>query len=409
LTGRDENWSDYSLDPEVRSDRNRAWYTGGRDVNSDGRLTYGSYLNLPRLLSAQTPGTRIPDERVFIITHQICELAFKQMRFDLDVIGRTVKEAQGSALKAQGLRLKAEADEAFWKPALTAAGRLHHTASRVLPSAIGYLAYQRDPTFDSGEFGFFREKLIPASGFQSVQFRAIQAALGKRHLLDLNIYPAAFYRKHYNDNAVINDGIAISPSNEMIVREGIPFGEPVDDLVQTLLASLGQERESKVRFLAREDFAVVQESLWQGVKALRKSAVLREAMGDESRLGGLIHAFEVSLPRVIEAENLRRAKFAGAAAGFQRLLSDFARHPVERIVRLLASTDRALHGPEPRSFLSQHQRFVARRIREVNYYASVNKRPRQTPGTGGGGVPYLDLMHRRLLPLFPALVSLGRP
>src|SRR6187200_2848067 len=56
----------------------------GQDLNSylDGLLytdylTYWDYVHLDTLLSLQTPKTSIPDEKIFIIYHQITELYFK--------------------------------------------------------------------------------------------------------------------------------------------------------------------------------------------------------------------------------------------------------------------------------------------------------------------------------------------
>jgi hypothetical protein len=91
----DINWWQFSIDPEQRGDRIMTGPAGRREVNPplpDGRrlLDYHTYLGLDRLLACQTPGSLVPDERVFIITHQLFELAFKEMIFDLSVIAATL-------------------------------------------------------------------------------------------------------------------------------------------------------------------------------------------------------------------------------------------------------------------------------------------------------------------------------
>src|SRR5947208_13835904 len=51
-----------------------------------GRMTYGGYLQLDRLLSAQAPRSQPPhhDEMLFIIQHQTSELWMKLMIHELD-------------------------------------------------------------------------------------------------------------------------------------------------------------------------------------------------------------------------------------------------------------------------------------------------------------------------------------
>src|SRR5450755_3148558 len=90
------SWWTFSIDESVRSDPARSRFTGELDVNPelpDGRrmLDYHAYLGLDQLLASQRPSSSIPDERVFIITHQLHELAFKMVAFDFAVIARTLE------------------------------------------------------------------------------------------------------------------------------------------------------------------------------------------------------------------------------------------------------------------------------------------------------------------------------
>lgn len=65
----------------------------GQDMSSylDGLLhadylTYWDYIHLDTLLSLQNPKTRFPDERVFIIYHQITELYFNLILWEIEQI-----------------------------------------------------------------------------------------------------------------------------------------------------------------------------------------------------------------------------------------------------------------------------------------------------------------------------------
>jgi tryptophan 2,3-dioxygenase len=70
--------------------------------NLEGRLTYAAYLDLDRLLSAQHPLSSPPhhDEMLFIIQHQVTELWFKLILYELlaareriradDLVGRVI-------------------------------------------------------------------------------------------------------------------------------------------------------------------------------------------------------------------------------------------------------------------------------------------------------------------------------
>ncbi|MEO1632499.1 MAG: tryptophan 2,3-dioxygenase family protein, partial [Bacteroidota bacterium] len=100
-------------------------------------LDYASYLGLDALLAAQTPATQVPDERVFIVIHQLCELVFKQMTFDLGVLAgtfRALTDADDDTFETRALEPLPDerGPNAFWRPALTAAARLRHCARRLL-------------------------------------------------------------------------------------------------------------------------------------------------------------------------------------------------------------------------------------------------------------------------------------
>jgi tryptophan 2,3-dioxygenase len=126
-------------------------------------LYYGDYLKLDLLLDAQHPesrrhGQEAHDETLFIIVHQTYELWFKQILHEL----RSVLGLFGSA----------PLDEKTIGVIVARLGRIV-AIQKVINQQIGILE-----TITPLDFLDFRDYLIPASGFQSVQFREIELRLG---------------------------------------------------------------------------------------------------------------------------------------------------------------------------------------------------------------------------------------
>lgn len=115
-------------------------------------LTYWDYIHLDTLLSLQNPRTPIPDERIFILYHQITELYF---RLILDAIEQLTHSAEAPAL-------------ALFKRQMT-------RINRYFQQLIDSFDIMVDG-MDREEFLRFRMSLLPASGFQSVQYRMIEIA-----------------------------------------------------------------------------------------------------------------------------------------------------------------------------------------------------------------------------------------
>ncbi len=118
-------------------------------------VTYGSYLRVEELLALQTPLSRPEhhDELLFILIHQVHELWFKQLLHELD-----------------------GAVAAFDQDAILATHKIFHRVTaiqRVLVEQILVLE-----TMTPQDFNAFRSLLNPASGFQSAQFRELEALSG---------------------------------------------------------------------------------------------------------------------------------------------------------------------------------------------------------------------------------------
>ena len=120
-------------------------------------VTYASYLRIDDLLALQVPRSDGPehDEHLFIVIHQVYELWFKQVLHELAAIQRVLEAG--------------DTDAAL------------HLLNRVL-KILKTLVAQVDvlETMTPLQFLSFRGRLDSASGFQSAQFRAIEATLGRR-------------------------------------------------------------------------------------------------------------------------------------------------------------------------------------------------------------------------------------
>src|SRR6476659_4359360 len=128
------------------------------------QLTYGSYLRLPQLLDAQHLESDPPahDELLFITIHQAYELWFQQLLHEAD----TVRDALVATRADSGGR-----DLWFARHLLS---RMH-VIERVLVQQVDVLE-----TMTPQDFLEFRQRLAPASGFQSVQYRELEFLSGAK-------------------------------------------------------------------------------------------------------------------------------------------------------------------------------------------------------------------------------------
>ncbi|MEO8860434.1 MAG: tryptophan 2,3-dioxygenase family protein [Ginsengibacter sp.] len=143
-------------------------------------MYYNDYLQLDEILNAQHPESfkegnePAHDEMLFIIIHQAYELWFKQILFELDFIMNVFKKNKIDD-NSEDLNL------------------VRHRLKRII-KILELLTKQITllDTMTPLDFLEFRNLLIPASGFQSVQFRLIEARLGLQ--MD-NRYNKDYYKR----------------------------------------------------------------------------------------------------------------------------------------------------------------------------------------------------------------------
>jgi tryptophan 2,3-dioxygenase len=126
-------------------------------------LTYSSYLALDEVLAAQRPKTDEHDELLFIVIHQVYELWFKQLIHELVHLQARMEAGEG--------------------PRALATVRRVLTILKTVVAQIDVLE-----TMTPSQFSTFRTRLESASGFQSAQFRELEAILGRRDEAALEAY-----------------------------------------------------------------------------------------------------------------------------------------------------------------------------------------------------------------------------
>lgn len=137
----------------------------GQDLSSylDGLLysdylTYWDYVHVDTLLSLQNPKTSFPDEQVFIVYHQITELYFKLILLEIEQIAT-----------------RENIDEKFFIARIDRMIRYFKNLENSFEIMVDGM--------EKEQFLKFRMALLPASGFQSAQFRLIE--LGSTDLINL--------------------------------------------------------------------------------------------------------------------------------------------------------------------------------------------------------------------------------
>jgi tryptophan 2,3-dioxygenase len=122
-------------------------------TDTPASMTYGGYLDLDRLLSAQHPISPHHDEMLFIVIHQTKELWLKQTIHELKLSRRLIR-----------------------RDALLEVHKALSRVSRI--QAIMTLSWDVLATMTPTDYTSFRDVLGTSSGFQSAQFRQFEYLLG---------------------------------------------------------------------------------------------------------------------------------------------------------------------------------------------------------------------------------------
>jgi tryptophan 2,3-dioxygenase len=129
----------------------------GAQMNFREQMSYGDYLNLDRLLNAQSPHSSAHDELLFIIQHQTSELWMKLAIHEIKAATKAIHDD--------------DLQPAF--KMLTRVARIFEQLNN---------AWDVLRTMTPSEYTEFRSILGESSGFQSFQYRAIEFLAGNRNL-----------------------------------------------------------------------------------------------------------------------------------------------------------------------------------------------------------------------------------
>ena len=161
--------NDKKLTDRIKKLSNKYLATG-QDLYSflDGLLYsdymgYWDYIHLDTLLSLQTPKTDFPDEKIFILYHQITELYFQLILLELEQINKNGKNVLETG------------EDLGWNKQITLSlfidkmGRINRYIKHLINS-FDIMIHG----MDRSQFLKFRMALLPSSGFQSIQYRMIE-------------------------------------------------------------------------------------------------------------------------------------------------------------------------------------------------------------------------------------------
>ena len=114
-------------------------------------IDYWDYIQTDALLNLQVKRTTLPDEMVFILYHQVNELLFKMILWEIDQVANK-KDITASFFETKIMRI-----------------------SRYFDVLTSSFTVMKDG-MDIEQYNKFRNTLTPASGFQSAQYRKIEFA-----------------------------------------------------------------------------------------------------------------------------------------------------------------------------------------------------------------------------------------
>jgi tryptophan 2,3-dioxygenase len=330
---------------------------GPEDMPAD-ILYYWDYLHLDYLLNAQTPksaerGGLIHDEYFFIVVHQTYELWFKQILVELDSV---------MAIMAQ--------DRVHGRELGTVLSRLHriNAIQRLMVAQMDVLE-----TLTPLDFLDFRSLLLPASGFQSVQFRLIENKFGLLERDRLQI------EGHNYVDTLRDDHAALVVDSELVAS--------LFDNVERWLARLPFVRTDGYDFIARYEEAAnamhaAARAKIEGLPGLDEEALQRQLTSFENSTKRFGAVFDrASWERDVRDGSRRFSYEAFMAALFIYL---YREEPVLqvpfRILEMLIDIDETLTLWRQRHALMAH-RMLGRLV-----------------GTAGSGYAYLDETAKRYTP-----------
>jgi tryptophan 2,3-dioxygenase len=258
--------------------------TDGIQTDFSERMSYGDYLKLDTLLSAQQPLSTEPDELLFITIHQVQELWMKLLNSELDMAMAHIR-----------------ADELG--PSFKCLSRV----SRIQMQLIQ--AWDVLSTMTPADYLRFRPVLGSSSGFQSWQYRQIEFKLGAKNALMLKPHAhrpdihgpleAAFHAPSLYDEALrllARRGLAV-PAD--ILNRDVTVAHEADPRIEDLWGLIYRESETHFDlYELAEELVDVEDSFQQWrfrhMKTVQRIIGMRQGTGGSAGVAYLRQALERS-------------------------------------------------------------------------------------------------------------------
>jgi tryptophan 2,3-dioxygenase len=250
------------------------------------RMSYGAYLELDTLLSAQTPQSKPEhhDEMLFIIQHQTTELWLKLVIHELTSARDLIANDNLSI-------------------ALKRIARVKHI-QRTLTEQWSVLA-----TLTPSEYSQFRDYLGSSSGFQSYQYRAVEFLLGNKNAGMLKVFEAhpeahALLSKLLAEPSVYDEFLRYLSRHgydipDAVLNRDVTRGyEQNDDLIETFRHIYDNESEHWLAYEACEEFVDLEDNfqLWRfrHMKTVMRIIGMKRGTGGSSGVGFLQKALDLT-------------------------------------------------------------------------------------------------------------------
>lgn len=172
-----------------------AWHDAKMDFSN--AMSYGDYLALEQILSAQHPRSPCHDEMLFIVQHQTSELWIKLMLHELSAVRLQIKQGE-----------------------LPPAFKMLARVARIMDQLVK--AWDVLATMTPPEYTAIRPFLGNSSGFQSHQYRELEFILGNKNSALLQVHakvPEVYARL---DDVLCNPSI-YDESIMLMARQGLPI------------------------------------------------------------------------------------------------------------------------------------------------------------------------------------------
>lgn len=262
-------------------------------------IYYSEYLELNKILNAQNlksteHGKEAHDETLFIIIHQTYELWFKQIIHELDSV--------------YSLFNKPKVEPNSLGKIIQRLGRIIEI-QKVLNEQISIIE-----TMTPLDFMEFRDYLVPASGFQSIQFRTIELKLGLRQKYRLGIDQQFFNSRLKQEDKDFLQELENAPTLLELVDNWLtrmPFGESSE-------YNFWKEYESATQKMLDSDQEIIEKNVTLSEKETQME--LKNLKATRESFDNLF--YEERFNKIKEENNIRLSRKALLSCIFIKLFKD---------------------------------------------------------------------------------------